>query len=116
MVVAIDRLFVFYEFHYNRLRWIHLFLNLASGLPLDCSFWIFGLAKMYFRIGEIRVSDWRIGGIRISDWRIGEIQKYYVTGLLNFRLAKIAVFWDGKLTPKEGLDVVLGLKVDSQKR
>ncbi|NJM45345.1 MAG: hypothetical protein HC860_03590 [Alkalinema sp. RU_4_3] len=66
-------------------------LDPLSGLPLSPSFRIFGLAKIHFQIGEIRISDWRIGEIRISDWRIGEIQKLYVAGVSNFGLAKIAV-------------------------
>jgi hypothetical protein len=93
VVVAIDLLFAFYEFDYNSLRRIHRFLDPASGLPLSRPFCIFRLAKLYFQIGEIRISDWRNSKIRISDWRIGEIRNRYVTGLLIFRLAKIAAFW-----------------------
>jgi hypothetical protein len=91
--VAIDRPFFFFAnlITIGCVGSISL-LDLPSRLPLSPSFHIFRLAKMYFRIGEIRISDWRIGEIRISDWRIGEIQKCFVTGLLNFRLAKIAGF------------------------
>jgi hypothetical protein len=72
VVVAVDRLFLLYEFDYNKLRRIHIFLDLLSGLSLDGSFDIFRLAKMYFWIGKNVFLDWRIGKIQISDWRIGE--------------------------------------------
>jgi hypothetical protein len=48
---------------------------------------------MYFRIGEILISDWRIGEILISDWRIGGIQKLYLTGVSAFQIGKNSCVW-----------------------